>query len=110
MRPITACNLGKIMLRKYNLSQAWPNRQCYIAVGNLPIGRRPNQNMNAWQTWMVMIAAVFSVCFTSSCVSESSRVEHVEHYVSPKVEGEAQKINLEEVQKAFFESQGKDFN
>ncbi|HEY9715580.1 MAG TPA: hypothetical protein V6C72_19055, partial [Chroococcales cyanobacterium] len=34
----------------------------------------------------------------------------VEHYVSPKVEGEMARINLDEVQKAFWETQGKDFN
>lgn len=33
-----------------------------------------------------------------------------EHYTSPRVQGEAQKINLDEVQKAFFDSKGKDFN
>ncbi len=33
-----------------------------------------------------------------------------EHYVSPKIEGTASKINLDEVQKAFWESKGKDFN
>ncbi len=33
-----------------------------------------------------------------------------EHYVSSTVKGEEQKINLEEVKKAFWETQGKDFN
>ncbi|HEY9785917.1 MAG TPA: hypothetical protein V6D17_10980 [Candidatus Obscuribacterales bacterium] len=33
-----------------------------------------------------------------------------EHYVSSQVTGESQKINLDEVKKAFWESRGKDFN
>ncbi|MBS2009196.1 MAG: hypothetical protein JST01_19235 [Cyanobacteria bacterium SZAS TMP-1] len=35
---------------------------------------------------------------------------HKEHYVSGAIQGEAQKINLEEVHKAFFETKGADFN
>ena len=34
----------------------------------------------------------------------------VEHYTSPHIKGESQKINLEEVQKAFWDSKGKDLN
>ncbi len=64
--------------------------------------------MNAWQIWIVAVVAVFSVSLSlSACSTEPGRVEH---YVSPQIQGEAQKINLEEVQKAFFESKGKDFN
>lgn len=33
-----------------------------------------------------------------------------EHYTSPKIEGTASRINLEEVQKAFWETKGSDFN
>lgn len=33
-----------------------------------------------------------------------------EHYVSPKIEGASQRINLEEVQKAFWSTKGKDLN
>ena len=33
-----------------------------------------------------------------------------EHYVSPKIQGEAKRINLDEVQKAFWDTKGKDFN
>jgi len=64
--------------------------------------------MNSWQTWIAMIALVFTASLSlSSCSTEATQVEH---YVSPKIEGEAQKINLDEVQKAFFDSKGKDFN
>ncbi len=40
----------------------------------------------------------------------SSRQEPTERYVSSQVQGNKAKINLEEVQKAFWETQGKDFN
>jgi hypothetical protein len=42
----------------------------------------------------------------------ATRDAHVEHYVSSpaQVSGESQKINLDEVQKAFWDSKGKDFN
>ncbi len=47
----------------------------------------------------------------SSCgVAENRTNERTEHYVSSQIEGEKQKINLEEVQKAFWDTQGKDFN
>lgn len=40
----------------------------------------------------------------------SHQPDTAEHYVSPKIQGESQRINLDEVQKAFWESKGKDFN
>jgi hypothetical protein len=45
----------------------------------------------------------------SSC-APSMREERKEHYVSSQVEGDKAKINLDEVQKAFWDTQGKDFN
>lgn len=40
----------------------------------------------------------------------STRQEPTERYVSSQVQGNKAKINLEEVQKAFWDTQGKDFN
>lgn len=57
--------------------------------------------------WRVSLLAIV---VASSCVLSACTASHTEHYVSPRVQGESQKINLDEVQKAFFESQGKDFN
>lgn len=50
------------------------------------------------------------LCIAVSVTGCSSR-SNVEHYVSnqPKIEVESSKINLDEVQKAFFESKGSDF-
>jgi hypothetical protein len=45
----------------------------------------------------------------SSC-GPTVRQERTDHYVSSQVEGDKAKINLEEVQKAFWDTKGKDFN
>jgi hypothetical protein len=62
--------------------------------------------MKNWLISLVSSAILASVVFTGC----SSGVH--EHYVSPHatVEGSASRINLEEVQKAFWDSKGKDFN
>lgn len=60
--------------------------------------------MNKWHLQALSGAMIASFIF-GGC---SSRVQ--EHYVSPHVQGESAKINLDEVQKAFFDSKGKDFN
>lgn len=53
-----------------------------------------------------VLAAVLAISvYLSGCSSHRSEVEH---YVSPQVTGEAAKINLDEVQKAFWETKGKD--
>ena len=62
--------------------------------------------IKVWQCAFLSLLVVGSVTL-AGCSMHSERVEH---YVSPQVQGEAQKINLEEVQKAFWDSKGKDFN
>ncbi len=59
-----------------------------------------------WQAGAITAVTALSIIL-GGCSSQSSRVEH---YVSPQaqVEGENQKINLEEVQKAFWDSKNKD--
>jgi hypothetical protein len=64
-----------------------------------------------WQAGAITAVATLGLVL-GGCSSQSSRVEH---YVSPQaqVQGESQKINLEEVQKAFWDSKSgsaKDFN
>jgi len=51
------------------------------------------------------------VCIALTATGCSSSSSNVERYVSsqPKIEVESSKINLDEVQKAFFESKGSDF-
>lgn len=56
---------------------------------------------------LAAIACVAVVTCISGC---SSGPSHTQHYVSGAIQGEGQKINLEEVQKAFFETKGTDFN
>lgn len=61
------------------------------------------------RTAVLTLALVFSIGLTG-CVR--TQWQPVEHYVSPhaQVQGEEQKINLEEVQNAFWETKAKDFN
>jgi hypothetical protein len=59
-----------------------------------------------WQFTLLSVVLAGSVTL-AGCSSHS---EQVDHYVSPQVQGESAKINLEEVQKAFWDSKGKDFN
>ena len=59
-----------------------------------------------WQ-YLLLSCLVASSVTLAGCSTHSERVEH---YVSPQVQGEANRINLEEVQKAFWESKGKDLN
>lgn len=53
----------------------------------------------------LMVALLAMSVYLGGCASHSNRVEH---YRSAQVEGEQAKINLDEVQKAFWESRGKD--
>lgn len=62
--------------------------------------------MIGWRN-LTAIACVAVITCLSACTSGPS---HVQHYVSGAVQGEGQKINLDEVQKAFFETKGPDFN
>jgi len=62
--------------------------------------------MFRWR-FLAVIACVAVVTSLSACSMGSS---HRQHYVSGAIQGESQKINLEEVQKAFFETKGSDFN
>lgn len=56
-----------------------------------------------------LVATLLAVSlYAGGCGSRST--SNVEHYVSPQIEGASARINLEEVQKAFWETQGKDFN
>jgi hypothetical protein len=62
--------------------------------------------IKVWQYTLLSILVAGSVTL-AGCSSHSERIDH---YVSPQVQGESAKINLEEVQKAFWDSKGKDFN
>jgi len=53
----------------------------------------------------VLTTMLVSGVFLAGCSTGPS-----EHYTSPRVKVESQKINLEEVQKAFWESKGKDLS
>lgn len=50
------------------------------------------------------------VALTISMSGCAVRNSNVEHYVSPRIQGEASQINLDEVQKAFWETKAADFN
>ena len=53
----------------------------------------------------LMVALLTISVYLGGCSSHSNRAEH---YRSAQVEGESAKINLDEVQKAFWDSKGKD--
>jgi hypothetical protein len=63
--------------------------------------------MKNWRVCAALSAAILVGGLVAGCTSSSVPTEH---YVSPKIEGAAQKINLEAVEKAFWETKGKDFN
>ena len=54
----------------------------------------------------LMVALLTISVYLGGCSSHSS--SRVDHYTSAQVEGESAKINLDEVQKAFWEAKGKD--
>lgn len=62
----------------------------------------------AWRSGSLILLVALSVTL-GGCATRDSRVEH---YVSSPavVQGENAKINLDEVQKAFWDSKGSDFN
>ncbi len=62
--------------------------------------------MIGWRN-LAAIACVAVITCLSGC---STAPNHTQHYVSGAIQGESQKINLDEVQKAFFETKGTDFN
>jgi hypothetical protein len=68
--------------------------------------RKRNLSKNVWQNIALSLCLV-AVGGLSGCASSSGPSQH---YVSGAIQGESQKINLEEVQKAFFETKGKDFD
>lgn len=55
-------------------------------------------------------AGVLSTLLALCIVLGGCSTVPTEHYTSPRIKGEAQKINLEEVQKAFWDSKGRDLN
>jgi hypothetical protein len=63
---------------------------------------------------MASATSIFAICFVAGSMSITlegcSSSSHTERYISPQVQGEASKINLESVQKAFWESKGSDLN
>jgi hypothetical protein len=65
--------------------------------------------MKQVQTSLVVALLAMSV-YLGGCSSQidTARKAGVEHYRSAQVEGESAKINLDEVQKAFWETKGKD--
>ena len=62
--------------------------------------------MKQWHTGF-MVGLVALVMVLGGCSRESTPTEH---YVSPQIKGETQRINLDSVQKAFWDSKGKDLN
>lgn len=62
--------------------------------------------MKVLQIGTVTVALALTV-FLGGCATTS---HHAEHYVSPAIQGETAKINLDEVQKAFWDTKGKDFD
>ena len=62
--------------------------------------------MNGCLSVMIVVMLAAQCLLVTGCAPEAS----VEHYVSPRVEGAQQRINLEQVEKAFWDTQGKDFN
>jgi len=67
--------------------------------------------MKSWQSLTIVLSLAVLGASASVCLTGCSSSGVKEHYVSPEIQGAAQKINLEEVQKAFFETKGdKDFN
>lgn len=61
------------------------------------------------KTWKARVATA-ALAVTLTLVGCSHRDQASEHYTSPIVQGAAQRINLDEVQKAFWSTQGKDLN
>lgn len=67
--------------------------------------------MKRWQSLTVVLSLALLATSASLSLTGCSSGGVKEHYVSPEIKGESQKINLDEVQKAFFETKGdKDFN
>lgn len=65
--------------------------------------------MKRWQSLTIVLSLALMIAPVSLTGCSSGGVK--EHYVSPEIQGVSQKINLDEVQKAFFETKGdKDFN
>ncbi len=65
--------------------------------------------MKRWQSLTILLSLALVIAPVSLTGCSSGGVK--EHYVSPEIQGVSQKINLDEVQKAFFETKGdKDFN
>ena len=60
--------------------------------------------MKNWGVYTISIALVIGA-LVAGCSTSTT-----EHYVSPRIEGSAQEINLDAVQKAFWDTKGKDFN
>lgn len=69
--------------------------------------------MTNW-TSRSMAAALAAFMLVTGCAApkaeQPQQQQQSERYVSPQVEGSNARINLEEVQKAFFSSKGSDFN
>src|SRR4051812_43923415 len=63
--------------------------------------------MKNWRMLVLSTALIITPALTGCSTGPSGPTEH---YVSPRIQGENQLINLEEVQKAFFDSKGTDFN
>ncbi len=59
---------------------------------------------------LAITAPLVALLMLTSCAPERRPEAPAEHYVSSQVQGEEQKINLTEVQKAFWDTKGKDFN
>lgn len=63
--------------------------------------------MNAWKNGLFAVFCAAIVLVQGCAQAPENKV--VERYVSPEVQGESQKINLDEVQKAFWDTKANDF-
>lgn len=58
--------------------------------------------------WITVVLT--AALLVGGCAAPRNDEAASEHYVSPQVQGEAARINLDQVQQAFFTSKGSDFN
>jgi hypothetical protein len=61
--------------------------------------------MNQWRSGITAVAIILTVILGGCAMNVPT-----ERYVSPTIQGASQRINLDDVQKAFWETRGKDLN
>jgi hypothetical protein len=68
-----------------------------------------NGDQNMRSRHLITLCAISFLCLNLGACTPYSE-ERVERYTSPHVQGESERINLDEVQKAFWDTKGKDLN